>query len=158
MYHNDSARQVTYVFDLDDAGNAANRRVMLEAAPEPPAPKKPLRVKVAVRPDTATIEVDGKPVKIKDGLLELEGSPGKVFVVKAIQGTGSTEGEVIITEEGPRPPLIEVVSGEQKVFKGQGPPKPKSSAETQPKTGPDPGTGGGPLPKPPPDDEGEFDG
>ncbi|HUP67206.1 MAG TPA: SMP-30/gluconolactonase/LRE family protein [Sphingomicrobium sp.] len=30
MYHNDSARQLTYVFDLDEAGNAANRRVFLE--------------------------------------------------------------------------------------------------------------------------------
>jgi sugar lactone lactonase YvrE len=30
MYHNDSARQLTYVFDLDDAGNPANRRVFLE--------------------------------------------------------------------------------------------------------------------------------
>ena len=27
MYHNDSARQVTYVFDLDPAGNATDRRV-----------------------------------------------------------------------------------------------------------------------------------
>jgi sugar lactone lactonase YvrE len=27
MYHNDSARKVTYVFDLDSAGNATNRRV-----------------------------------------------------------------------------------------------------------------------------------
>jgi sugar lactone lactonase YvrE len=30
MYHNDSARQVTYVLDLDEAGNASNRRVHLE--------------------------------------------------------------------------------------------------------------------------------
>ncbi|HEX8442695.1 MAG TPA: SMP-30/gluconolactonase/LRE family protein [Allosphingosinicella sp.] len=30
MYHNDSARQVTYLFDLDDSGNAANRRVHLQ--------------------------------------------------------------------------------------------------------------------------------
>ncbi len=30
MYHNDSARQVTYVFDLDADGNAANRRAFLE--------------------------------------------------------------------------------------------------------------------------------
>ena len=30
MYHNDSARQLTYAFDLDDAGNASNRRVFLE--------------------------------------------------------------------------------------------------------------------------------
>jgi sugar lactone lactonase YvrE len=30
MYHNDSARQVTYVLDLGEAGNASNRRVHLE--------------------------------------------------------------------------------------------------------------------------------
>ena len=29
MYHNDSARQVTYAFDIDSDGNAANRRVFL---------------------------------------------------------------------------------------------------------------------------------
>ena len=30
MYHNDSARQVTYAFDLDDDGNASNRRTFLQ--------------------------------------------------------------------------------------------------------------------------------
>jgi D-xylonolactonase len=30
MYHNDSARQVTYIFDLDAAGNASNRRTFLQ--------------------------------------------------------------------------------------------------------------------------------
>jgi sugar lactone lactonase YvrE len=30
MYHNDSARQVTYAFDLDEAGNASNRRTFLQ--------------------------------------------------------------------------------------------------------------------------------
>jgi xylono-1,5-lactonase len=30
MYHNDSARQVTYLFDLDAAGNARNRRIFLQ--------------------------------------------------------------------------------------------------------------------------------
>ena len=30
MYHNDSARQVTYAFDMDSAGNAANRRTFLQ--------------------------------------------------------------------------------------------------------------------------------
>ena len=29
MYHNDSARQVTYAFDLDEAGHAANRRELV---------------------------------------------------------------------------------------------------------------------------------
>ena len=30
MYHNDSARQVTYAFDMESAGNAANRRTFLQ--------------------------------------------------------------------------------------------------------------------------------
>jgi xylono-1,5-lactonase len=32
MYHNDSARQVTYLFDLDEAGVATNRRTFLQFA------------------------------------------------------------------------------------------------------------------------------
>jgi xylono-1,5-lactonase len=33
MYHNDSARQVTYAFDLDEDGEALNRRVFLQFGP-----------------------------------------------------------------------------------------------------------------------------
>ena len=33
MYHNDSARQVTYAFDLDQSGEPANRRVFLQFGP-----------------------------------------------------------------------------------------------------------------------------
>ena len=33
MYHSDTARQVTYVFDMDAAGNATNRRVFATYAP-----------------------------------------------------------------------------------------------------------------------------
>lgn len=33
MYHNDSARQVTYAFDLDSSGEASNRRVFLQFGP-----------------------------------------------------------------------------------------------------------------------------
>ncbi len=32
MYHNDSARQLTYVFDLDDEGNPSNRQVLIRFA------------------------------------------------------------------------------------------------------------------------------
>jgi sugar lactone lactonase YvrE len=34
MYHNDSARQTTFAFDLDEAGNAANRRIFLQFGEE----------------------------------------------------------------------------------------------------------------------------
>ncbi len=32
LYHNDSARQLTYVFDLDEAGTASNRQVLIRFA------------------------------------------------------------------------------------------------------------------------------
>jgi len=47
MYHNDSARRVTYVFDLDDAGNAANRRVFATYGEE------------EGYPDGMTVDADG---------------------------------------------------------------------------------------------------
>jgi sugar lactone lactonase YvrE len=34
MYHNDSARQVTYAFDLNPAGRASNRRIFLQFGPD----------------------------------------------------------------------------------------------------------------------------
>ncbi len=82
-----------------------------------PEPNKALRVRVAVRPKEATVEVDGKPAKMnKEGMLELEGVPGTVFQVRAVQGVSETEGEVIITQEGPRPPLIELETGKKTKF------------------------------------------
>jgi sugar lactone lactonase YvrE len=47
MYENDSARQVTYAFDLDDAGNAAGRRVFRQHG------------KGEGYPDGMTVDADG---------------------------------------------------------------------------------------------------
>src|SRR4029453_5595553 len=33
LYHNDTVRQVTYAFDLDESGRASNRRVFLQFGP-----------------------------------------------------------------------------------------------------------------------------
>jgi xylono-1,5-lactonase len=47
MYHNDSARQATYVFDLDDDGNATNRRELARFAGSDGFP------------DGMTVDIDG---------------------------------------------------------------------------------------------------
>ncbi len=102
-------------------------------APAPVAPAKKLRVTVAVRPKDVSVEVDGKSVKVKDGFLELVGEPGTLFKVRAYRGKSESEGEVIITTEGPRPPLIEVEIGKKTKFKpkaGVAVPKPVTSAPT----------------------------
>ncbi|HHH30141.1 MAG TPA: serine/threonine protein kinase [Polyangiaceae bacterium] len=81
------------------------------AAPEPePEPK---RVKVVILPSNAKVEVEGEPAEVKDGLLELEGKPGKVFKVRAYQGISETEAEVVVTESGALPPKIEVKLGQK---------------------------------------------
>jgi serine/threonine-protein kinase len=97
----------------------------------PPEPEKSLRVRVAVRPKEASVEVDGKVRAVKDGNLELEGVPGTVFKVRAFQGTSETEGEIIITQEGPRPPLIEVEIGKKTTFRPQ-PTQPSAEPSTAP--------------------------
>ena len=89
------------------------------AAPEP----EPKRVKVVILPSNAKVEVEGEPAEVKDGLLELEGKPGKVFKVRAFQGISETEAEVVVTESGALPPKIEVKLGQKlKLPRGGGAP------------------------------------
>ena len=92
------------------------------AAPEP----EPKRVKVVILPSNAKVEVEGEPAEVKDGLLELEGKPGKVFKVRAFQGISETEAEVVVTESGALPPKIEVKLGQKlKLPRGGGEPSAK---------------------------------
>jgi serine/threonine-protein kinase len=84
-----------------------------EATP-PPAPEpEPKRVKVVIIPSDSKVEVEGEVADTKDGLLELEGKPGKVFKVRAFKGPSETEAEVVITESGALPPKIEVKIGQK---------------------------------------------
>ncbi|MEZ4440593.1 MAG: serine/threonine-protein kinase [Polyangiaceae bacterium] len=84
-------------------------------APTPaPAPEpEPKRVKLVIIPSDAKVEVEGEEATAKDGLLELEGKPGKVFKVRAFKGLSETEAEVVITEAGALPPKIEVKVGQK---------------------------------------------
>ncbi|MDI3284239.1 serine/threonine-protein kinase [Polyangium sp. 15x6] len=82
------------------------------AAPVPP-PAPPVeqdqsnrRVKVAIVPPDTQVEVEGKPVTLKNGMLELEGKLGDVFKVRVKKGGISKEEEVIITKDGPSLPMI----------------------------------------------------
>jgi eukaryotic-like serine/threonine-protein kinase len=125
----------------------------VSAAPTPPpAPDpEPKRVKVVIIPSTAKVEVEGEGAVVKDGLLELEGKPGKVFKVRAFMGISETEAEVVITEAGALPPKIEVKIGKKLKI-----PRGGSAATAQTAT-----PGGGPAPAPLPTaiktDTGEFD-
>ncbi|MBW2458782.1 MAG: serine/threonine protein kinase, partial [Deltaproteobacteria bacterium] len=76
-----------------------------------PEPVKAKRVHVVIIPSEAKVEIEGKPVTIKNGVLEIEDVPGSVHRVKAYKGKGSTTVDVVVTEAGALPPKIEVKAG-----------------------------------------------
>ena len=70
----------------------------------------PRRVKVVVMPSDATVEVEGQPVTAKNGLFEITGTLGSVHRVRVFKGKHETTTDVIVTEDGPSPPKVELVS------------------------------------------------
>jgi eukaryotic-like serine/threonine-protein kinase len=80
-----------------------------------PVDDKPKRVQVVILPPDASAEVEGQPATVKDGILELSGKQGSVFRVRVFKGKGRDLGEttvdVVVTEQGPLPPKIEVKAG-----------------------------------------------
>ncbi len=75
------------------------------------APAKAKRVHVVIIPTDAKVEIEGKPVIVKGGVLEIEDVPGSVHRVKAYKGKSSTTVDVVVTESGALPPKIEVKIG-----------------------------------------------
>jgi serine/threonine-protein kinase len=118
----------------------------------PPAPPEKRRVSVSVRPKDASVEVEGKAVKLRDGELDLEGEVGASFRVRVFQGISEQEGEVVISLSGPRPNIIELEIGKKVKFS----PTPAPSPGTAPAPGqqPKPSTGSGTVPFD--DDESDF--
>ena len=82
------------------------------ASPETPrAPAAPtLRtVQVSIAPADAKVEVDGRPVDLKDGKVEVRATVGSVHSVRVIAGGLETRADVAIAETGPIPERVELV-------------------------------------------------
>jgi hypothetical protein len=120
--------------------------------PAPPPVEAPKAYSISVRPKEASVEVDGKAAKLKNGELWLEGAIGKVFLVRVFQGVSEMEGEVVISSVGPRPNVIELEIGKKVKFTAPAPGPAPEKPGTQP---PKPSTGSG-APVPFDDDEGDF--
>ena len=58
------------------------------------------RVAVFVLPGDASVEVDGKPVQRRDGVIELVGKVGDQHRLRVFKGTKSTEEKVVTLQEG----------------------------------------------------------
>ncbi len=94
--------------------------VVSAAAPAPTAVDTTARrVKVVIMPPDSSVEVEGEPGVAKNGLLEITGTLGSVFRVRVFKGKHETTTDVIITQEGPSPPKIELsLLGPQKPVPG----------------------------------------
>ena len=75
--------------------------------------QKPIRVRVVVIPDDAEVEVEGKAVEAKNGILEITGVLGSVHKVVIKKGGGETEADVVVTQTGALPAKLEVKVGKK---------------------------------------------
>lgn len=64
------------------------------------------RVAVVVLPGDALVEVDGQPVRRRDGVVELVGKVGEVRLVQAFKGAKSTEEKAVTIQEGGASPAL----------------------------------------------------
>jgi serine/threonine-protein kinase len=69
------------------------------------------RVRLVVLPADASVEIEGKPTPMKDGMIEISGSLGSVHRVRVFKGKNELTQDVIVTEVGASPPKVELKFG-----------------------------------------------
>lgn len=84
------------------------------------------RVAVIVLPGDALVEVDGQPVRRRDGVVELVGKVGEARRLRAFKGAKSTEEKLVTIQEGGASlALVDLDEPAPKVARGAGPVKRK---------------------------------
>lgn len=67
-------------------------------------------VHLAIEPPDATVQVDGAPVLVHDGSIEITGTQGTVHTVRVSKGAASVEAEVVIVGRRPVPSRVELAA------------------------------------------------
>lgn len=68
------------------------------------------RVKLLVLPADAVVEVDGVPMRRRDGVIELSGKVGQAHRVRVSRGAQHGETTVTLTDAGASPPSLDLVA------------------------------------------------
>lgn len=106
-----------------------------------PSPEKPPRtVKVVIVPSDATVELGGKVVESKNGIIEISGMLGSQHKIRIYKGDREQEEEIVIAEGGAIPPKVELAAEK----------KPKGGGGIRPPAPPPPATPPPAAPPPPP--------
>jgi serine/threonine-protein kinase len=98
-----------------------------------PASTSVRRVRLVVLPADASVEIEGTPTPMKDGMVEISGSLGSVHRVKIFKGKNELTQDVIVTDVGASPPKVELKFG---ALKATGTAAPTGAAPTAPTTPP----------------------
>lgn len=83
-----------------------------------------VRVRLVIVPSDAEAEVEGRPARTTDGILDLVGPLGSIQRVRIWKGKSEVTQDVVITEIGAVPPKLEIAAATG--GRGTGPAKPKS--------------------------------
>lgn len=66
-------------------------------------------VKLTVSPLNANVEIDGRPMNVTNGTVQIKGAIGTVHYVRAFVGTNESRAQVVISVDGAVPSRIDVV-------------------------------------------------
>ncbi|WP_437303085.1 protein kinase domain-containing protein [Sorangium sp. So ce388] len=95
--------------DVAPAASEASTAPAEATAPASVAPGAALRrVVLAVAPRDAAVEVDGAPVEVREGLVEIAGVLGSNHRVRLVSAGVERVGNVVVTENGAFPPTMAV--------------------------------------------------
>jgi serine/threonine-protein kinase len=87
---------------------------------------------MVIVPGDASVEIEGVPVRSKDGVVELTGTLGSVHNVRVFKGKTEIERKVIITETGALPAKLELKTPSATGAPGKAPPPAAASSERPP--------------------------
>ncbi|XYH93830.1 serine/threonine protein kinase [Sorangium sp. So ce1128] len=95
--------------DVAPTGSEAPTAPAEAAGPASVAPAGALRrVVLAVAPRDAAVEVDGAPVEVREGLVEIAGVLGSNHRVRLVSAGVERVGNVVVTENGAFPPTMAI--------------------------------------------------
>ena len=99
---------------------AATPTIAPQPVPTAPAATRDRIVKLVVLPVDALVEIDGVPVPVKRGIVEVTGLLGSVHKVKLTLGKDEIVEDVVVTESGALPAKLEIEKEKSKSGKAAG--------------------------------------
>jgi serine/threonine-protein kinase len=114
---------------------AATPTIAPQPVPTAPAATRDRIVKLVVLPVDALVEIDGVPVPVKRGIVEVTGLLGSVHKVKLTLGKDEIIEDVVVTESGALPAKLEIEKEKSKSGKAAGT-STAAAATAAPKTKP----------------------